>query len=32
VGLTLTSEGSLAGLETEGLTDRSNYLWLRCQP
>jgi hypothetical protein len=24
VGLTFTSEGSLAGLETEGLTDRSN--------
>jgi hypothetical protein len=32
IGMTLTSEGSIAALETEGLTDRANYLWLRCQP
>jgi len=30
IGMTLTSEGSIAALETEGLTDRANYLWLRC--
>jgi hypothetical protein len=31
IGMTLTSEGSIAALETEGLTDRANYLWLHCQ-
>jgi hypothetical protein len=30
--LTLTSGGSIAALDTEGLTDRANFLWLRCQP
>lgn len=30
-GLTLTSNGSIAALATEGMTDRVNYLWLRCQ-
>ena len=30
-GLTLTSDGSIAALATEGMTDRVNYLWLRCK-
>jgi hypothetical protein len=29
--LTVTSDGSIAALDTEGLTDRANFLWLRCQ-
>jgi DNA-binding beta-propeller fold protein YncE len=31
VGLTVTSDGSIAALDTQGLTDRANFLWLRCQ-
>jgi hypothetical protein len=31
IGLTVTSDGSIAALDTEGLTDRANFLWLRCQ-
>jgi hypothetical protein len=31
IGLTITSEGSIAALDAEGLTDRANFLWLRCQ-
>jgi hypothetical protein len=31
VGLTVTSDGSIAALDTGGLTDRANFLWLRCQ-
>jgi hypothetical protein len=27
----LTSEGSIAALDTRGLTARANFLWLRCQ-
>jgi hypothetical protein len=30
-GLTLTSDGSIAALAAEGMTDRLNYLWLRCR-
>jgi hypothetical protein len=30
IGVTLTSEGSIAVLEQAGATDRANYLWLRC--
>jgi hypothetical protein len=30
-GLALTSDGSIAALATEGMTDRVNYLWLRCK-
>jgi len=29
--LTVTSEGTIAALDTEGLHDRANFLWLRCQ-
>jgi hypothetical protein len=29
--LTVTSDGSIAALDTEGLHDRANFLWLRCQ-
>jgi hypothetical protein len=28
--LTVTSDGSIAALDTEGLADRANFLWLRC--
>ncbi len=31
IGLTVTSDGSIAALDTEGVTDRANFLWLRCQ-
>jgi hypothetical protein len=31
VGLTVTFDGSIAALDTQGLTDRTNFLWLRCQ-
>ena len=31
IGLAVTSEGSIAALDTEGLTGRANFLWLRCQ-
>jgi hypothetical protein len=31
IGLTVTSDGSIAALDTEGLTARANLLWLRCQ-
>jgi hypothetical protein len=31
VGLTATSDGSIAALVAEGPTDRANFLWLRCQ-
>lgn len=31
IGLTVTSDGSIAALDTRGLTDRANFLWLRCQ-
>ena len=30
-GLTVTSDGSVAALDTEGLADRANYLRLQCQ-
>jgi hypothetical protein len=30
--MTVASDGSLAAVESEGLTDRANILWLRCQP
>jgi hypothetical protein len=30
-GLTVTSDGSVAALDTEGMSDRANFLWLRCQ-
>jgi hypothetical protein len=30
VGLTLTSDGTIAALETEGRTNHANALWLRC--
>ena len=29
--LSVTSDGSIAALDTEGLIDRMNFLWLRCQ-
>jgi len=29
--LAVTSDGSIAALDTEGLTARANFLWLRCQ-
>jgi len=29
--MTVTSDGSIAALDTEGLTDRTNFLWLRCR-
>jgi len=29
--LAVTSDGSIAALDTEGLADRANFLWLRCQ-
>lgn len=29
--LTVTSDGAIAALDTEGLTDRANFLWLLCQ-
>src|SRR6266567_738175 len=29
--LTVTSDGSIASLDTQGLHDRANFLWLRCQ-
>ena len=28
--LTVTSDGSIAALDSPGLTDRTNYLWLKC--
>ncbi len=31
MGLTVTSDGSIAALATQGLADRANFLWLRCQ-
>jgi hypothetical protein len=31
IGLTVTSDGSIAALDTEGLHDRANFLWLWCQ-
>jgi len=31
IGLTVTSDGSIAALDTGGLHDRANFLWLRCQ-
>jgi hypothetical protein len=31
IGLTVTSDGSIAALDTKGPTDRANRLWLRCQ-
>ena len=31
VGLTVTSDGSVAVLAAEGMTDGVNLLWLRCQ-
>ena len=31
IGLTVTSEGAIAALDAQGLTDRANFLWLRCQ-
>ncbi len=31
IGLTVTADGSITALDTEGLTARTNYLWLRCQ-
>jgi hypothetical protein len=31
VGLTVTSDGSIVALDTEGMQDRANVLWLRCQ-
>ena len=30
VGLTVTSDGSVAALDTEGMTARANFVWLRC--
>jgi hypothetical protein len=29
--LTVTSDGSIAALDTQGLTDQANFLWFRCQ-
>jgi hypothetical protein len=31
VGLTVTSDGSVAALDTVGMSDRTDLLWLRCQ-
>ena len=31
IGLTVTSDGSIAALDAEGLTGRASFLWLRCQ-
>jgi hypothetical protein len=30
VGLTVTSDGSIAALETQGRADQANLLWLQC--
>jgi len=31
LNVAVTSDGSVAALHAKGLTDRTNFLWLRCQ-